>query len=226
MMKVLVIGSPQRVNELKEKGFQNAEVVVFDGSGIDDLANEASLADIVFDLNMDDHLGRINAYKNLDIPVVVSSVRQQLAEMTYLADGKVNCTLIGMNCLPDFINRPVVELALNNEEDVAQVDELMKVLGWEYQLVEDRVGMVTPRILFMIINEACYTLQEGTATIPDIDLGMKLGTSFPKGPFEWANLIGVSEVYHTLKAIYEDTKDERYKICPLLKTKHLKGERF
>ena len=79
---------------------------------------------------------------------------------------------------------------------------------------------------FMIINEACYTLQEGTATIPDIDLGMKLGTSFPKGPFEWANLIGVSEVYHTLKAIYEDTKDERYKICPLLKTKHLKGERF
>jgi 3-hydroxybutyryl-CoA dehydrogenase len=36
----------------------------------------------------------------------------------------------------------------------------------------------------------------------------------------------VTSVFETLAAIYEDTKDERYKICPLLKTKYLKGETF
>jgi 3-hydroxybutyryl-CoA dehydrogenase len=92
--------------------------------------------------------------------------------------------------------------------------------------VEDRAGMATPRILCMIINEACYTLQEGTASIRDIDLGMKLGTNYPHGPFEWANAIGIANVYQVLEAMYEDTKEERYKICPLLKTKYLQGEAF
>ncbi|MDX5437551.1 MAG: 3-hydroxyacyl-CoA dehydrogenase family protein, partial [Pontibacter sp.] len=84
----------------------------------------------------------------------------------------------------------------------------------------------TPRMICMIINEACYTLQEQTASIPDIDQGMKLGTNYPKGPFEWANQIGVQNVYRVLQAVYEDTKEERYKICPLLKTNYLKGETF
>jgi 3-hydroxybutyryl-CoA dehydrogenase len=46
------------------------------------------------------------------------------------------------------------------------------------------------------------------------------------GPFEWANKIGIKHVYETLDAIYNDTHDERYKICPLLKTKYLRGELF
>jgi 3-hydroxybutyryl-CoA dehydrogenase len=38
--------------------------------------------------------------------------------------------------------------------------------------------------------------------------------------------VGIKYVYETLEALYEDTKEERYKICPLLKTKYLKGEGF
>jgi 3-hydroxybutyryl-CoA dehydrogenase len=78
----------------------------------------------------------------------------------------------------------------------------------------------------MIINEACYTLQEGTASIQDIDKSMMLGTSYPRGPFEWANLIGVSRVYEGLEALWQDTHEERYKVCPLLKTMYLRSESF
>lgn len=84
--------------------------------------------------------------------------------------------------------------------------------------VASRIGLVTPRVIVMIINEAYFTVQEGTATKEDIDVGMKLGTNYPKGPFEWANLIGLKNIYKTLDALYEDTKEGRYKICPLLKT--------
>ena len=78
----------------------------------------------------------------------------------------------------------------------------------------------------MIINEACYTLQEGTATMSDIDISMKLGTNYPFGPFEWADKIGIKNVYEILENLYNDTKDERYKICPLLKTHYLLKQNF
>jgi len=90
-------------------------------------------------------------------------------------------------------------------------------------IVEDRVGMVTPRVICMIINEAYYTTMEGTATKEDIDLAMKLGTNYPFGPFEWALNIGVENVFELLEALYEDTKDDRYRICPLLKKEYLLG---
>jgi 3-hydroxybutyryl-CoA dehydrogenase len=73
----------------------------------------------------------------------------------------------------------------------------------------------------MIINEAYYTVQEGTANRADIDQAMKLGTNYPLGPFEWCHKIGIADVYETLEAIYNDTHDERYKICSLLKHDYL-----
>jgi 3-hydroxybutyryl-CoA dehydrogenase len=73
----------------------------------------------------------------------------------------------------------------------------------------------------MIINEAYYTVQEETATRDDIDRAMKLGTNYPFGPFEWCQRIGINHVYEVLEAVYEDTRDERYKICPLLKKEYL-----
>jgi 3-hydroxybutyryl-CoA dehydrogenase len=33
-------------------------------------------------------------------------------------------------------------------------------------------------------------------------------------------------VYETLEALYQDTHDERYKVCSLLKTKYLRNEEF
>ena len=69
----------------------------------------------------------------------------------------------------------------------------------------------------MIINEAYFTVQEGTAEKDAIDQAMKLGTNYPHGPFEWAEMIGLENVLDLLEAVYADTRDERYKVCPLLK---------
>jgi 3-hydroxybutyryl-CoA dehydrogenase len=75
----------------------------------------------------------------------------------------------------------------------------------------------------MIINEAYYTVQEGTASKKDIDTAMKLGTNYPKGPFEFSIEFGLKQVYLLLEALHQDTHDERYKICSLLKTEYLKS---
>jgi 3-hydroxybutyryl-CoA dehydrogenase len=140
--------------------------------------------------------------------------------------GKLYSSVFGFCGLPTLLNRPLLEVSISKPEDAAQLAEICAALGTDYRVVQDRVGLVTPRVVCMIINEACYTLQEGTASIRDIDKSMKLGTSYPRGPFEWANLIGVSRVYEVLEAMWQDTHEERYKVCPLLKTMYLRGASF
>ncbi|MEI6595937.1 MAG: 3-hydroxyacyl-CoA dehydrogenase family protein [Bacteroidota bacterium] len=224
-MKILARGEKIRTEELKLK----LSSVVCDLKIIDDTdLSSANLNDydLIFDLDFDEHTDQLNFYAGLTIPVIVSCVKTQLAKAVHDYGKKVNCILIGMNCLPTFINRELAEVSLLDSTSKATLETLMQQLNWKYKLIEDRVGMVTPRIIFMIINEACYTVQEGTASLEDIDTSMKLGTNYPFGPFEWANKIGVKHVYETLEAIYTDTHDERYKICPLLKTKYLKRESF
>ncbi|MBI3232916.1 MAG: hypothetical protein HYZ42_02555 [Bacteroidetes bacterium] len=126
-----------------------------------------------------------------------------------------------MTAIPTFINRNHWELTCLGKEAQKYFGQLKKNLNIEATLVADRVGMVTPRVVFMIINEAYYTVQEGTANREDIDKAMKLGTNYPYGPFEWAKLIGVNNVVETLDAVYQDTHDERYRVCPLLKNEYI-----
>ena len=152
--------------------------------------------------------------------MLCNCVKSSLAELIYLFE-KPAATLIGFNGLPTFFNRPLLELSVYEEKNQELVARLCQELGTDYELVGDRVGMVTPRVICMIINEAYYTLQEGTASKADIDQGMKLGTNYPYGPFEWAGRIGLDHVYDLLEALWEDTRDERYKICPLLKRDYL-----
>ena len=134
--------------------------------------------------------------------------------------------IFGFCGLPTLLNRRLLEVSLYHEADRAKLAETCAALGTDYRVVADRVGLVTPRVICQIINEACFTVQEGTATMQDVDLGMKLGTNYPHGPFAWANAIGVERVYAVLEALWHDTHDERYKVCPLLKRQALRGEPF
>lgn len=225
-MKILARGEKIRTEELKRKlSSVSCDLKVIDDTDL----SSANLMDfdLIFDLDFDEHHpDQLRFYAGLSIPVIVSAVKTQLAQAVFHYAKPVSCILIGMNCLPGFIERNLAEISLLDAGDKQKMESLMKRLGWEHRLVEDRVGMVTPRIIFMIINEACYTLQEGTATMKDIDTGMKLGTNYPFGPFEWADRIGVKHVYETLEAVYQDTHDERYRICSLLKTTYLKRSGF
>lgn len=221
-MKALVVGDKKRYEEILLK---LPSAVTTKHYNYWEIA-EGNDYDLVFDLNFDDFahsLDYLASRKN--VPVFACAVKKSLAEAVH-DFGEIACALFGMNLLPGFINRDLLEVNLFKKETATQLAALMQQLGWNYKIVDDRIGMISPRIICMIINEACYTLQEGTASMKDIDLSMKLGTNYPYGPFEWADKIGIKDVYETLDAIYNDTHDERYKICPLLKTKYLKREPF
>lgn len=225
-MKILAIGSMNRIKELKEKLLGVAcELTCIDDSDL--LSANIHQFDVIFDLKFDEKKQQLKYYAGLkNIPVFVCAVKKTLDQAVYEYNGKITCHLIGINALPTFLQRNLLEVSIHQPESEAVLITWMESLKWSYKLVQDRVGMLTPRIIFMIINEACFTLQEGTASKEDIDTSMKLGTNYPFGPFEWANQIGIKHVYETLEALYHDTHDERYKVCPLLKTKYLRNEEF
>jgi 3-hydroxybutyryl-CoA dehydrogenase len=223
-MKTMVLASPEMEQEYSLKFPNRAYLYLQDPAELGLWLNQV---EVVFDLLLHEQPERLAQYakaeKGEDLVVFCNAAKLQLAAFAK-EHGPVNFHLCGVNALPSLFNREVLEVSVLKPESEKEVARVMEVLGTSYELVADRIGMVTPRVLCMIINEACYTLQEGTASKEDIDLGMKLGTNYPFGPFEWANKIGIANVYELLEAVYADTKDERYKICPLLKTAYLKGE--
>ncbi len=220
IMKVLVIGSISNLQEFKEKFTADHKYDYFSDYSFNE--NDLQKADVIFDFYIGDNPEQFEIYSNLNVNVFINSPKISLAELAYYQENML-CNLYGFNGLPTFLNRLILEVSCHEENDQAALENIFKELGTEFIIVEDRVGMVTPRVIAMIINEAYFTLQEGTASIEDIDKGMKLGTNYPFGPFEWCERIGVQNVYEILESIYDDTKDERYKICPLLKKEYLKA---
>ena len=90
-------------------------------------------------------------------------------------------------------------------------------LGKEVEVVQDEVGLVYPRILSLIINEAAFAVTEKVANVQDIDVAMKKGVNYPKGPLEWAEKIGIEDVLAVLVGLYRQFGEERYRPCPLIR---------
>lgn len=215
-MNILVIGDAPRYRELQEKGLAAHEVQW--KTSLEEVLSVKAY-DLVIDLVFDDRPEHADIYaKSPAVPVLACMVKLSLSEVMHQYAFEQGFNMIGCNWLPGFINTPVTEMTIMDEGQQETLSALMQQLGWEYALVAGEVGMVTPRVICMIINEAYLTGGEGTASEPDIDISLKLGTNYPYGPFEWCERIGVKNVYEVLKAVQGATGDDRYEAAPLLQT--------
>jgi len=226
-MKILALGSTDRLNEFQEIIADKDSLVV---SSYDEIINKQedfyNEFDLIADLNLDEFPERIHSYKNLSGKLILGcAVKKSLAEISSGATS-ISCLLAGVNCLPCFIRREMMEVSFPDEKTKGKFADISRHLRWNWREVKDSVGMVTPRIICMLVNEACCTLEAGTASKYDIDKGMKLGTAYPFGPLEWADRIGIKNIYETLIAVQNTDKDARYKISSLLKLMYDRKQTF
>ena len=220
-MNILVIGQAENEKECQAKfGPTHHYFLATDHDSALPLLENIS---VVFDFVIADYPDQMKIYEHSKNTIIfLNTTTRTLAELFYRQGLKSNNVFFGFCGLPTFLNRPLLEISVGFNGEPDELSQLCIDLTTDYIVVDDRVGLVTPRIICMIINEAYYTVQEGTASREDIDIAMKLGTNYPFGPFEWCEKIGVTNVYNLLSAVYEDTKDERYKICALLKKESMK----
>jgi 3-hydroxybutyryl-CoA dehydrogenase len=140
-------------------------------------------------------------------PVFINAVTATLTEMQGIPN------LVRINAWPGFLNRPVIEIAAG-ETIKAKAAEVLEFLAWGYQFVADVPGMISARVIAMIINEAYFALGEEVSTKSEIDVAMKLGTNYPFGPFEWGEKTGLANIFGLLKKL--SLSDQRYLIAPAL----------
>ena len=211
-MKILTIGSNMQQDEVRQKfGAKHAYQLAADHHAAQILFEKSN---VVFDFTIEQHPAQILVYRNFPaLPVFLDISSSSLSKL-----GVTNLPGIffGFCGLTTFLNREILEVSVSSADQSIELTEICKGLQSRFEVVEDRVGLVTPRVICMIINEAYRTVEEGTATREDIDLAMKLGTNYPYGPFEWCKKIGVKSVCQLLDAAFADTKDERYTVCKLL----------
>jgi 3-hydroxybutyryl-CoA dehydrogenase len=126
---------------------------------------------------------------------------------------------IGMHFFNPVPLMPLLELIrglATSDATTAVAEKFGAVIGKQTIIAQDSPGFVVNRILLPLLNEACFAVAEGLASIPDIDKGIKLGLGHPMGPLTLADMIGLDTLLNVLKVFQEDFGDSKYRPAPIL----------
>jgi 3-hydroxybutyryl-CoA dehydrogenase len=142
-------------------------------------------------------------FSGINTPVFISCI-----------DGGCKCNAhqaAGINGWPFFLQQQNWEIA---GELTSGITAILTVLDKTITPVPAEPGFIAPRIIAAIINEAFFALADGVSTREDIDTAMKMGTNYPYGPFEWADLLGKANICRLLLQLAKT--DARYNPAPIL----------
>ena len=154
--------------------------------------------------NLLQHASEID-YSTISKPVFLNSVSKTLQNMAAANN------VYRINGWNGFIKRDTWEIA-NIPDETASI--VLTILNKKAVPVTDEPGFIAARIISMIINEAYFAKAENVSSEKEIDIAMKLGTNYPYGPFEWAEKIGLKNVYGLLQLLSK--QNSRYTPSSLL----------
>jgi 3-hydroxybutyryl-CoA dehydrogenase len=128
--------------------------------------------------------------------------------------------VVGMHFMNPVPVMKLVELIrgqATSDETHGLVSEFAEGLGKTVVTSADRPGFIVNRVLIPMLNEACFALSEGVASIEDTDLAITLGLNHPMGPFRLADWIGLDTVLAIASVLHDDFGDSKYRPCVLLR---------
>jgi len=105
----------------------------------------------------------------------------------------------------------------SSEEAHEKVMRFCKMINKTGICLHESPGNISTRMIVPIINEACEILMEGVASIPDIDLTVRVTLGHNVGPFELADRIGLDKVMKYMENLYAEYGNAKFKTSPVIK---------
>ncbi len=119
----------------------------------------------------------------------------------------------------------VIKGLATSDETAQRGREFALRIGKEPIMVNmDVAGFVINRINFPSTMEAMRLVEQGVATVEDIDKGLKLASGRKMGIFETGDMVGLDITYGAMMAMYRETGDPRWYPPMLLRKKVTAGQ--
>jgi 3-hydroxybutyryl-CoA dehydrogenase len=134
-------------------------------------------------------------------------------------DLKVKERSIGVHFLSNIPESNIIEIipgVYTSEETYNLVCQFAKLINFESVRLLESAGVVSLRLFFMQLNEACTMLMEGISNVEDIDKVLTVGFGHKQGVFRTADQIGIEKIVHLMENLFQEYGNVKYKPSPLL----------
>jgi 3-hydroxybutyryl-CoA dehydrogenase len=219
-IKKFLAGSVER----KKITPQASEEILARISTTTNIESVAGGADLVMEAIIEDKGAKANLFKQLNTlcdPSVIFASNTSQISITELArvSGRPD-RFIGLH----WFNPPAIMTLIEipkgietSEETVETVVSLAKRLGKEPVVCKDSPGFVVNRILNVWYNEGMRLLDEGAASVAEIDGAIREGGGFRMGPMQLRDLVGLDTALLITESLYQAMGNEKFRPCQCLR---------
>ena len=194
--------------------------------------DDASGADIVIEAIIENMEEKNRTYARLDqicpAQTIFASNTSSLSitQMMTATRAERQRRFIGMhffNPVPVMKLVEVVRTILTDPEVFSAATEFGRQIGKVPVQTSDRTGFIVNRLLVPYMLDSIRALEEGVASIVDIDNAMKLGCGYPMGPLTLGDFVGLDTTFYIANIMFDEFKEKRFAPPPLLKRMVLAG---
>ena len=178
--------------------------------------------DLIVEAAFEDMTVKQTTFKELDAICKADCIfASNTSSLSITEIGKgVDRPVVGMHFFNPADRMKLVEViaGVNTPADIVEkIKKISEEIGKTPVQVNEAAGFVVNRILIPMINEAAFIKMEGVSDIEGIDNAMKLGANHPMGPLELGDYIGLDICLAIMDVLYNETKDSKYRACPLIR---------
>ncbi len=186
-----------------------------------DVIIEAVTEDVAVKNQMYSHLDKICPSHTIFASNTSSLTITEMAASTQRADRF--CGMHFFNPVPVMKLVEIVKGVRTSDETFQTAFELGRALGKTPIGAKDNSGFVVNFLLVPYLLGAIRAVQNGIASIEDIDKGMMLGCGYPMGPLTLLDFVGIDTTYRIAEIMNREYGESMYSCPPLLRKMFLAG---